>query len=625
MLACIPFAMAASNEPTAAALGFLEKIRSGTIDLAPGKDTALSTTTIEEKRTEISRRLKRMANDLGKGRLEAGEVKLDQNLAAVLIRNTGGFDPSRMRVFAVGLVKIGDQWVPAPLPASFENTGVGFIAGVRQRVHSLENWMLRRQVTDLEQLREQSVTKMRQTIAASLDPEILRSGSPREVAEHFIAACARRDLPAVLGFLGGLQDTLPENWPDRLRATDQALANDRPAEWPWRLLIVPEVIRVPVEEETHFDGAPVSFGCIDPAGRSGKAMVTKLEIVHLQVSQDENGLSRIDPPARFFYSDTEEEDEEADHEYRENFPSQLRDQIPASPAPTMAEAAERLKRAFQADRLQPLISLMDLSGEPFETIEGCTRAAQCWGQIHYPASPRHPLMLGFQETDDRAIVSFQFASPREPHRWDLRSFHFEKSDAGWLILPGLTPSDTSTDSEIELSEWVDEQTKTWRKNWQSRLLPADCLLASIPAGDAPSADAAKQLVEAWLAATRKKDTAAALALAAVTDEPASATRLLRNLGYELGSPDEATIAHVDRGDTWTLVTVKIRDSFPIYLSVNTPAGPRLLIETDLFASNSGGRELLNKSALSRLKDFVDPAVFEELDQLFQQRLSAIGK
>ena len=149
LLAMAVSAVAASTDPGETAVRFLEKVRDKEINLDPGADTALSPQTSGSKRKQIARRLERMARDLGNDPLEVGAVKLDGDLAGVLVRKISGFDPNRMQVFPVALVKRGAEWAVAPVPASFGNSGVGYAAALRTRLNALEEWMLREQVLDL--------------------------------------------------------------------------------------------------------------------------------------------------------------------------------------------------------------------------------------------------------------------------------------------------------------------------------------------------------------------------------------------------------------------------------------------------------------------------------------------
>jgi hypothetical protein len=390
------------------------------------------------------------------------------------------------------------------------------------------------------------------------------------------------------------------------------------------LLIAPEVIQVRVEEEGATDEAPFSFGCIDPSGRSGKPPMPRLEMLHIQLAKDDDGLWRIDLPARYFHDDEEEEeeDEDADQELREAFPAALRKIMPAAPAGTLADAAKSLSGALAAEDLAPLISLNDFGDVPGDAVRGCTRSAQAWWLLHNRSAPRLAVALGTHESGEFGVVSFQFFSPHEPERLDLRHFYFRKSAAGWLIVSGFSP----TEMQADLKLWAVDQTKVWRKTWQDTLLTNSQPLDTIQTGNAPTAEAARQLVESWLAAMRANDIGSALKLTARINRPGGSARLLQNLGYELGSAlredGSAAITSVERGETWTTVGVKsaAKDSvaFPLYLAVATPAGPRLVIETDLFGNTTSGRELLNKSALDRVKDFTPAPVAAELDALFRK-------
>ena len=67
-----PAFAAATDAPLKEAVQFVEKLRDRKIDLAPGRDTALSPATGEDKRKLIEERITRIAGELGSGELEAG-------------------------------------------------------------------------------------------------------------------------------------------------------------------------------------------------------------------------------------------------------------------------------------------------------------------------------------------------------------------------------------------------------------------------------------------------------------------------------------------------------------------------------------------------------------------------
>lgn len=635
MLVLSGVSFASADDPAAAVLGFLEKVRQRTVDV--GTDTAISPHTSSEKREQISRRLVRLADDLGKGRLEAAEVKVDDLLAAVVVRNSGGFDPSKVRVISIGLIKKGNTWFPAPMPSSFENTSARLIPAARERLAQLESWMMREQVEEMTSLREQSRERMREGIRAAMDAKILRDESPQKVAEQFITACRRQDLPAMLGFLGGLQDTPPEDWTERLRSADAAVNAGKKVGWPWRLLMAPEVVRVPVEDGGETSSSLFSFACLDPAGTGLKLATNRLEILHIELSRDQEGLWKVDLPPSFLLAPGEEPDESEDDFNKsllDAFPGEIRKQIPALPQGTIAEAASSIDKALRTPKsMDSLIALMDLDGDPGAASRGCALGAKFWWQLHNPEAPRLPLLLGYHENGRAGVATFQFFSPREPGTFDLKSFYFEKTATGWLLMPGLKLTNSPTKEQSAVRDWVSDREKTWRGGWQAKLVENCIRLDLIAEGNAPTEEEAKKLVESWLSATHTADIPTALQKILIINRQGETERTLRNLGFEFSTAlrDEGkfSIIHCERGTTWTVVGVKSQagatTTFPLYLVVATPQGPRILIGSDLFGESTSGRNKLNEAILNRIRDFTTPGSSEEVRSLFDKfRIRATG-
>jgi hypothetical protein len=640
MLALAGSVASAASDPAKVAVDFVEKIRSGKIDLTPGADTALSSHTDQEKRKEISRRLSRMEKDIGGGTLEAGEVKLDDDLAAVLVRKTGGFDPSRLGVYAIALVKREDVWHPAPLPATFENAGIGYAKTLRERLAALENWMLRNQILDLEKLREQSNERMRMEIRASIDPEMLRTLSPEQIGEKFIAACGRRDLPAILGFLGGLDSVLPDDWSDRLRAATDAVAMGDSAKGPWRLLIAPEVVRVPVDYFKDMRDASLSFACLDPAGNVSGGSIPKIELVHLHFSQSSSGLWRVDPSRGFFSADepdAEAEDDEFDIELLDKFAETLSETLKPPSVKTLEEAHEALEKALVSSDLRALLAFINLDTDPVTARRSCVRAAQIWWTTHHPATARQPVALGFHEEENSGVSAFQLFSLRDPARFDLKLFFFEKIGDQWRIVPNFKHSDPVEGAQLAVEKWADAQEKTWSKTWQNKVLSEAAKLTALEPDRAPDESLSRKVIGDWLDAIRRGDAKAALRQIAYLDNEKSIATALQNIGYEISNAQKysaaSEITQVFRGKDWIGVGVRqptdTISAHPFFPVVATPTGPRILIEVDLFAidrSGSGtrGREFLNKNAFARLDKLTRPEIVEELRTLFSKYQSSLN-
>ena len=620
LLAMAMTARGASSDPGTVAIDFLEKVRVGKLDLEPGGDTALSPQTASEKKLEIAKRLERMARDLGNDPLEVSEVKMDENFAAVLVRKIGGYDPGRLQVFPVALVKHGMEWSAAPVPASFENAGAGYAIALRKRLELLENWMLREQVLDLEKLREQSAARMRAKIQASLPTEELRKFDPKEAVERFLTACEKRDLPAILGMLGGLSANLPNDWPARLKAADSAVNASSQVAAPWHLLTSPEVLRVVVQPEEDEGNVLISIACLDPSGHDSRTSLPRIEILHFDLSKTSDGLWRIDPPDTFLRdtADAEEEiDDEADAGLVEDFPAKWRLAHPATLQIHAAQAHEALIAALHADTPIPILNLAKLEGEPAMASKACIAAAKLWWTFHDPTSVRYAMPLAFQENSNAAAGLFQFFSLREPDRLDLQILYFEKSEKGWQWTP-----DPGTATRENLKPQVDPEIHRWTDEWQQTLLADSFQLKEIPEQAAPTKEDAQKVVEEWLRACEAGDVKTALHLTARLPDPVGATTVLRNLGHEITSARRGNVSSrisgIYQGKMWTAVGMKIeqngKSSNPLYPVIQTPHGPRVLIEIDLFASR--GREFLNKTALDRLQKLGSAAAADDLRSLF---------
>jgi hypothetical protein len=136
-------------------------------------------------------------------------------------------------------------------------------------------------------------------------------------------------------------------------------------------------------------------------------------------------------------------------------------------------------------------------------------------------------------------------------------------------------------------------------------------------------------VEKWLDAIHRGDLKTALDLVTRLNDAKSGSTLLQNLGYEITgsrrSTEKPLVTGVYHGKTWTAVGVKIdlggKTSYPLYPVLQTPQGPRILAEIDLFASGNRGREFLNRTAFERLRK--STSTVAELQKLYAEHQSNI--
>jgi hypothetical protein len=444
----------------------------------------------------------------------------------------------------------------------------------------------------------------------------------RQFSDRFLAACGKRDLPSLLGCLGGLAAILPDDWPARLKTAERVVAAGSTAPRPWRLLTSPDVARVVVALKADDASGLISIACLDPAGNGVESTPPRIEVIHLELAKSDDNLWQIDPPDSFLHATKDAEDEpeeDFDAELRDAFPEKWLEAHPPKPQATPENAHQALIAALAGGSFPSLLAISKIDGIPEVARRACIQAAKTGWSVQDPAAARHAMPLAFKAEESAAVGLFQFFSARDPDRFEPRALYFENSPHGWLWSP-----EPSLKFREKLQGWVDSETQVWQDQWQDLLLADSPVLTEIGPLPAPSRDEAERAVTAWLGATRAGDLKKALGLVARLGDPRSPATVLQNLGYEMTDSrrdqEKPAITGIYQGKTWTAVGVKIdqgeKSNYPLYPVVQTPQGPRLLVEIDLFAAGNRGRDFLNKTAFERLGKST-PTV-SELQELYSQ-------
>jgi len=603
----------AGDDPGQTAVRYLEQVRAGKVNLEPDKDTALSPVTGESKRAEIARRLQQLGKELGQETFAAQEVKMDGEFAAVLVKQESPLDSSKLRVEPVAVIRKGDTWLPAPLPGSFENTSVGYDANRNRRQGALADWMHSRQPLALEALRSGAKERLRRMIGEKVSVSDLRTYPPALLAHRFLGACRQRDSATILGLMGGLSDP-PFGGDAELPAKLNRLFAGKPDNSEWRHFVSSEVIVSILGETLQGDHGKIFFGLLDTT--AGKPGAPRFSMGELVFHREADGAWQLIWPAQ-------PEDllrgTESQNEFLSKMPDKLRAAFPVAVYPTASEIHNALPAALLQSDATASLPLMDLTGEPEAT---CNRLLMLAAVRHKLPAPGSFLFIpvAFRQEGDCAIAAYQLFRPQEPGRTDPRFFYFRKSSSGWLWYPEGAVN-KSFAALNNLAEWEKDE---WEKTWQRRLRESGVTLNSLAPGEAPQENATREVFARWQTSLAKNDPFAALAetahLRTDGEEPAN---LWRNFGYEWiaahkADASPATILGVVRHGRWAGVSVRADKSggaadYPLYPVVQTPAGPRLLLEVDLVAGGDRTREFLNEASVQRLGANAD--AIAELRQL----------
>jgi len=615
-------------DPSVAAIAHLEKILNGDVNLKVGTDTAISPHVGLIKESQIKDQLKRMALDLTGGELEAGKVRTDGDLAGVIVHKREGYDPEKVAAFAVALIKTDDRWLPAPVTASFENTGISMEIDRRRRAVELERWMLRERTRALDILRDEQTGRMARDITAAISREELKVKSVSEMARAFLDACRDKNRLRLLGMLGGLADPLPRDWAARLRAVEQIVAPSEDTPVAWRALTSKEVFRAIVHEEIGVQDALFTIGYIDPAGEVRRGGVPAVNLLHVDLTRDGSGQWRVNLPASLADPASagiieREDDNPFDAELLEVFPQRLRESNPASPQEEPEALWEKMQVAMKSDSPDALLRLLALPAEDSgQSRLAIGRAARFWWQLRVANGGRAVVPLAFHQAGDQAMAMVQLYAFREPERTDLRAFHMVRLGDGWMW-QSTGRQEPPRPIDESLITWRNEQEENWRNDWASELLKPAARIETLTSDAPVDAAAAENLVRSFLDAVAAGDINTCLAHTAVLDGEEGKARLLRNLGYELSTRiTEIEGDVVTRSEThWTVVYFRRRDDvnpgMALMPVIATPGGPRILLELDLFVGTRQ-RDFLNNVALERLEGYADEAVRADLQKILQQ-------
>jgi hypothetical protein len=626
----------AAGGPGESALAFLRGLTRENGVFAVG-DTAISPETPEQRRADIAERLSRLGRAIRPDDLRVLDEKVDGELAAVLVSQITDFDSNSVQVHAVGMVKSAGQWRPAPLPSSFDNTGLSFRPGFLPRIKALEDWMLRVRGEQLVRLKDDAFALLFDEMRKLRSPDELHEATPERLAADFLKALEARSLPGVLALLGGLESPRPAEWDETFQAVARVLRRPEIEHPEWRLLAAPEAARAIVMTEQDGEDGLVSIVALDPAGDFEAR--PRPRAVHLPFVRSVGGLWRIRLPRELLMPaapgvSTADDDGAFDADLVAAFPGKLRDALPAVPEATSRGAAESLLVALRAPSFEALAPRLDLEAESAVALDGMNRAARLWQRFHLPDLAAAPVLLDLHESGDDACALVQVFSARLPVPPAVQVLFFQRGAAGWLANPGFSGEAglAQAKDRAALERWSGPALAARGRDWAAGLLPR---LGGIPADSAPTEDEARQVVSGWRDAIVAGDVGGMLARSACFDDTAGVSRLLRNTGYELAACQRGEFLGVHRVGRWAAVSMRVppaagddsADSFPLFVVVATGSGPRVLPELDLFDPLARGRELLNRQVWLRLAERLPDGAREELETIFQKHrtLSAAAR
>ncbi|WP_367870232.1 hypothetical protein [Luteolibacter sp. Populi] len=620
----------AAQSPSDAALAWLRDVASGKAEMEPGAGTALSPDVDDEDLKSIRSRLSRLRESLKPDDLRPLADKEDGDLAAVLVSQITNFDSESVQIHAVGLVKRGEQWLPAPLPSSFNATGLSFRPGFLARAKVLEEWMLEERSKQFFRLKEDAFSLLADEMRKFITPDALLGSTPAKLAEDFLAALAKRDLPAALALLGGLENPPPEHWDETLQVVSANLRKKEITHPLWRLLAAPEAVRTIVAVEEDGEAPMISIVGLDPAADPGTRPLPNA--LHLTFVRSKSGSWHIRLPHELLAPATQplapgQEDaaRTQDAEFIEKFPLKLMEQQAPAPSATAEEATAAILEALNRPSLAELCTHLDLEATPATALDSMSRAAELWQKVHAKKNPVAPVLLELQEAGDDACALIQMFSGRSPAESAVETIFLQRKPSGWLANPGFSGVSAlpyPKDSEAFM-QWLPATLKARNAEWWDGLLTR---IGGVAADSAPSEEEARRVVAESRQAFAKGDVAGALARAACFDDKTGVTRLLRNTGSDFLARQAGEVLSVHRAGRWAAVSLRVppplgddsANSYPLVLVVSTPAGPRILPELDLYDPLTDNRNFFNRVVWDRITARLPDGARSELEPIYEK-------
>ena len=622
-------AASAADGPGDAALSFLRGLKSGNAVFSVS-DTAVSPDVPEEERADIAEKLNKLGRNIRPEDLRVIEEKEDGDLAAVLVSQVTNYDSSSVQIHAVGMIKSAGKWKAAPVPSSFNSTGLSFRPGFLARAKQLEDWMMRSRGEQFVLLKDNIFSMLSDEMRKVKSPDELHSSTPEKLAGDFLSALETRNLPAALAIAGGLEEPRPLDWEETFQAVSRTLRSSDIRHGKWRLLAAPESLHAIVQVESEGEERLVSVVALDPGDFTARP---RPKVLHLPFVRSKSGQWRVRLPQELLTpvlqkaspGQEEEDDEEFDADLLALFPKKLAElHLPVSEV-TPRAAAEGVLAALRANTMNALCPRLDLTGQAEVSLDALARAGRLWQRFHQQDDPASPMILDIREAGDEAVALIQLVSGKIPEEAHIETIFLRRSEGGWRANPGFSGAAALAQLKdgADVGRWIAEATRTRNLDWSAGLLQR---IGGIAADSAPSEDDARRTVEAWRQAIATGDVAGMLAHSACFDDEAGKSKLLRNTGYELLDRQAGEILGVNRGGRWAAVSVRVppaagddsAHAYAMYVVAATPAGPRVLAELDFFDPLTRQRDFLNKQLWARVAARLPDGARGELESIYEK-------
>ena len=663
------------GEPTKAVLSVLEKLKSKKQQRGVPGEVGISGFVGPKTRNLLNEAWNQRADWIRNEKVEffEGFEKIDGELSAVLVGARSADDPEEAEMMAFALRLDDGVWSLGPVEGSFNSMGLGFEKSLRTRASELERWMAAERVTAADRLKKEALKRFKERMAKLVDPELLKSASPRKVMENFLAAARAGRTEELLVWQGVLErgdhDEIP--WEEMISMTRKGMKN-QDARNVWRLLNRPGVMQVVLdgEEDESEKSMLVSFLAGFSTGRDSK----KLRPVIFRVRKNPEGW-RVSLPGYFAKADEDQWDHWRAHQREVHFRDEVNTERMASVyeeeyeprrAVNPAEILDRVARDLFDGTMEKSLPYL-FRDPPEENKESEEKEESKEDEEDEEAADPKDILIDEDEIDPEVekvkryrefavwwakasgnLKGIEVGAKKVYQSGDLalgvleilprnggwmpeyHSIWMSKDVGGWLILPGLKrplsgllPEDLEED-RAKLSASITRDQKQLEKEFLESLFKRVSALND-SVNKAASEEAALKITKEWRNLVVGGNIPEILSRSAVRKIPESPLSILKNLTFLVKGaavaevPDRVLGNHVEgrmRGISLMVDGGRgISMDCPLMLVVPTEQGPRVLIDTELYLATNKGKKMRNDNELARLKEKIPKEDFESLEKL----------
>ena len=561
------------------------------------------------------------------------EYKTAGRFSALLLRADNADSPLRSQIHAIAMVKRDNIWIPAPLLGSFANTDYGYDPATEKVVKSLELWMAKEQVRLETSIRSKASDTILEQISATANELELRDITPEQAVTNLIQAARSRDSLKMLAIMGAASKQSSITLKTSLPKISKGLQVDD-IENSWRFITSPSVIIQILDVDE--DKKEVAVGLWNPDATH------EAEVLYFPFREtNDHTYVQLSPELNEEILSTQESinkrrwaRERGKRALKEKLEAFIFENNPPTPQDNPENLVNKFLKHQQTGDFQQLARLLPVGSSYFtdETHhkKNLQELSSLWRKLQQMKN--NPMTaLDIMQEGNIAMAPLQFAEIGKTDQFRTIKIWMTYVDKKWHLIPEKILRNYGGEQELRALKSLTEKLESTQKQQQelqSKKMLASVVKLTLPlTTDAPTEDGAKKALTDYLKLLHAKKALPLLSSCAALKETED-KQLLKYLNNALRSrsdnTDQNLIIGYSSSGKWAGVTLykKAKDSelddYPLYLIVNTPKGPKVLLDIDLRHPTNRGRRLLNNKVWKQLETTLPEESLKAIQSIFAE-------